>query len=179
MKRYSNSRRQQVVDAFRAHVERFGVNPSCRELGLATGMSSVGAWKHVQAAIGEGILVETKAPRSGRPRKAVELADRVDLTVFPTDRLRGELARRGLTLDALEQPRPLLDEGRACAANHCINRVGRGMLMCREHWFRLPPSYRSDIMNAWSARQLQAYGQAVEAARNFLGGFTSVVERVE
>jgi hypothetical protein len=81
-------------------------------------------------------------------------------------------------MDALERPKLLPNEGRACAANFCTERVRRGMLMCREHWFQLPQYMRSAILNAWSARHMQAYGEAVEAARDYLGGFTRVVERV-
>jgi hypothetical protein len=81
-------------------------------------------------------------------------------------------------MEALDAPSLRWDEGRPCAANHCQERVRRGMLMCREHWFKLPAKYRSDIMNAWSGRHVQAYQEAVEAARNFLGGYTRVAERV-
>jgi biotin operon repressor len=176
MRRNKNGRRQQVLDAFRAHVEKFGAAPNCRELGDAVGMTHVGAWKHVQALIGEGLLVQMKASRR---RQGLALMLREDaLKVVPSEQLRGELARRGVTLDALEQRQPLWDEGRACAANHCMDRVRPGQLFCRRHWFSLPPSYRSDIMNAWSARQEKAFLEAVEAARNFLGGYETVVARV-
>jgi hypothetical protein len=73
----------------------------------------------VQALIGERKLV---APRTA----ASILPDRIDLTGIPTEQLRGELARRGVTLDALDGRRCSWNEGRACAANHCYDRVGRG-----------------------------------------------------
>jgi hypothetical protein len=164
---------------FRAFVERTGFSPTCRELGDAVGMSAVGAWKHLQALVAGGTLVKApKAPRKRASGVAVTLPERANLAVVPTEQLRGELARRGVTLDALAQPEPLMDEGRCCAANFCRDRVGRGMLMCRSHWFRLPIQMRRAITNAWGARQMRAYQEAVEAARDFLGGFTRVVERV-
>ena len=81
-------------------------------------------------------------------------------------------------MDALVAPKLLPTEGRPCAANFCQERVERGKLFCRDHWFDLPPGMRSAIMNAWRARHIQAYQDALEAARNHLGGYTKVVERV-
>lgn len=172
MKVPKNSRRLEVFDFIRSRLDTIGVQPTNREVGEAIGMSAPGVWKHVQALIGGGQLIDL-----GKGR--IDLPGRTELVVVPTDQLRGELARRGVTLDALERPKVLMDKGRACAANHCLERVGRGMLMCRRHWFRLPPNYRSSIMSAWSARQSGPYGEAVEAARNFLGGYSRVSERVQ
>lgn len=172
MKRRMNrgSRRMVVFVAFRDFVDRFGRSPTVRELGDLTGMSSIGAWKHVQALIGDGLLVKYG--------HRAELPGHIDLVGVTTRQMRAELARRGVTMDALERPKLPFDEGRPCAANHCLERVERGMLMCREHWFALPPRLRSAIMNAWSARNTRAYQAAVEAARDHLGGFTRVMERV-
>lgn len=176
---YRNSRRQEVLDAFRAHVERFASAPSCRQLGAATGMSAVGAWKHLRDLKADGLIEDPESARRGRPPKALKLADDVNLGVIQTDKLRGELARRGVTMDALEVPQLLRDEGRPCAADFCEQRVGRGHLMCRKHWFELPIQLRRAITNAFGARRPQAYQEAVEAARDYLGGFTRVVERVQ
>lgn len=167
-----DSRRLKVLDAFRDHVETIGVAPTCAELGAKTAMSAVGAWKHVQTLIGEGKIVQ-------HPDGSLDLPGRIDLSFVPTERLRGELARRGLTLDALEEPKPLIHYGRSCAANHCRNPVRRGQLMCRQHWFQVPPAYRSDIMNAWAGRHTQAFQEALERARDHLGGFSRVVVRVD
>lgn len=166
-----DSHRLQVLDAIRTLSERYRRSPTFQQLGNAVGISAVAAWKNVQALVHDGKIVKT-GPR-------YELAEDSDtLVLLSTDALRGELARRGVTMDALERPKLLWNEGRPCAANGCRERVGRGKLMCRAHWFRLPPAFRSDIMNAWAARNMQAYGEAVEAARDHLGGFTRVVERV-
>lgn len=165
-----DSRRLAVLDWVRPRLEA-GIRPTYREIGDGVGMSSVGAWKHVQALIGERKLVK-------QPNGGFTLPDDSDLSVIPTETLRGELARRGVIMDALVQSPGRFDRGRPCAANGCRNRVNRGMLMCRQHWFELPPKYRSDLMNAWAGRQTQAFEQALEAARDLLGGYTRVVERV-
>lgn len=163
--------RAKVFAFVRRHLEQTGEQPTCKEAGAAAGVSSVAAWKHIQTLIGEGKLVSRGGGRIALPEYA-------DLSGTPTDQLRGELARRGETMEALEAPKLLHFQGRPCAANFCEERVRRGMLMCRRHWFQLPPRMRSDIMNAWGARQMQAYQEAVEAARNHLGGFTTLAERV-
>lgn len=171
MKRPRNSRYRKVVDFIRERLETVCDAPSYREVGESIGISAVAAWKHAQRAIDEGIFVKL-------PNGALQLPDSVDLTGVSSGKLRGELARRGVTLDALETPKLLPNDGRPCAANFCHDRVQRGRLFCREHWFQLPHYMRSAILNAWSARQMQAYSEALEAARDYLGGFTRVVERV-
>jgi hypothetical protein len=166
-RRRNESRRQDVLDAYRAHLETIGNAPTCRELGDKVGMSHVGAWKHVRALTEAGIISENGG-----------LSDHIDLTSVPTDKLRAELARRGFTMDALKEPKLLDDEGRPCAANGCRERIQRGRLFCREHWYALPYEMRAAIHAAFSARRVLAYSDAVEAARDHLGGFTRVVERV-
>jgi hypothetical protein len=163
--------RSRIRDFVRSRIESVGAAPTYREIGDHVGISAPAAWKHIAALVEEGVFV-----RKGE-RGPIYLPDHVDLTSIATDALRGELARRGVTFDALAMPKAI--EGRACAAYHCGELVKPGQLMCREHWFALPPEMRSDIMNAWRSRQVQAYQDAVEAARNHLGGFTTVAERVE
>lgn len=164
-----DSRRPIILAEVRKRIEA-GVGFTYQEVGDKIGMSAPGVWSHVQALVGEGQLVKRG--------QTIVLPGFVDLTGVPTDALRAELARRGVTMEALEAPKLWWDEGRSCAANHCQERVKRGMLMCRAHWFALPVKYRSDIMNAWGARNMEAYQEAVERARNFLGGYTTVVEIV-
>lgn len=165
-----DSHRPQVLAFVRDRIEQTGFAPSCREIGDGLGISGVASWRHVQALIAEGKLT---APARGK----FGLPDPVGLESVGTDRLRAELARRGVTMDALQEPRQ--DRGRPCAANGCGRLVERGKLMCRDHWFRLPTAYRRDILEAFSARQPRAYQDAVERARDHLGGFTTVVSRVD
>lgn len=163
------SRRQQVHDYFRDRIEKTGTSPTYRQAGEDLCMTAPGVWKHVDELVDEGALI-----RSGR---RIDIPQRIDLTLASTDALRGELARRGVTFDALAKPK-VLEGNRFCAAYHCTEQVEPGQLMCREHWFELNADMRSAIMNAWRARHVQAYQDAVEAARDHLGGFTRVVERV-
>lgn len=163
--------RAKVLAYFRDQLERVGEQPTLREAGNAVGISSVMAWKHVQALIGEGKLI---ALGGGK----VALSDATDLSGTPTEQLRDELARRGVSMDALRRPKLLANEGRPCAANFCFTRVQRGHLMCWDHWTALPAELRNAILGAFRARDVEAYQEAVEAARDHLGGFTRVAERV-
>ena len=165
--------RRKVGAFVRDYFDRFDEQPTCREIGDALGISAVAAWKHIQTLVGERKLIRLGGGMIALPD------DDGSLSVVRTSDLKAELARRGETLSALDQPKMPMDEGRPCAANFCQERVGRGKLFCREHWFRLPPKMRSAIMNAWGARHVQDYQEAVEAARDHLGGFTRVVERVQ
>jgi hypothetical protein len=52
--------------------------------------------------------------------------------------------------------------------------------MCREHWFRAAAQISlRHHERVERARTSRAYQDAVEAARDYLGGYTRVVERVE
>ncbi len=37
-----------------------------------------------------------------------------------------------------------------CPATDCTRRVGRGMLMCRQHWFMAPKPLRDAVWHAWA-----------------------------
>jgi hypothetical protein len=142
-------------------------------------MSAPGAWKHVQALIADGKFAKTKPVRKGVAHHGLVLPDLVDLSPISTDRLRAELARRGVTFDALEEPKLLMNEGKYCAANNCGERVARGRLFCRP---ALVPDRSRDALDDHERLvepSIAAFQEALEEARNQLGGFTRVVERVE
>lgn len=162
---------RRALDFVREQLEGCGVSPSCREIGEALDISSVAAWKATEALIGQGKLVRTNAAR-----RYLKLPDQADLSAVTTEQLRAELARRGLTLDALAQPKPL--RGAQCAAPLCIGKVQRGHIMCRDHWFRVPRTIREQLLTAHARRDPSAYQDAFTAAVDSLGGFTRVVERV-
>lgn len=168
----AHSHRPQVLAFYRDRIEATGNAPSGPEAAQEIGISNVAVWKHVQGLLHEGKLVRRKDG-------SIDLPGRFDLSAVPSAQLRAELARRGVTMDALEQPRLMMDEGRPCAANGCFTRVRRGHLMCWEHWTALPQRLRDDILRAFRARDTEAYQEAVEAARDHLGGFTRIAERVE
>lgn len=175
MRMRAAERREQIYAFMRDRFEAHGPMPASRELGRRFGISNVAAWKHVKALVEEGRLLD-----AGKGQVTFPDADPpIDLRAVRTSTLRAELARRGVTFEALQAPRLPLGEGRACAANQCHNRVQRGHLMCREHWWKLEPRMRTAILRAYNSRDSQGYSDAVETARDFLGGFTHVVERCE
>jgi biotin operon repressor len=113
----SDSHRPQVLDAFRTLSERHRRPPTFQQLGDAVGISAVAAWKNVQALVHDG-----KIYKIGSRYELAE--DSGTLVLLSTDALRAELARRGVTMDALERAQAAVDEGRPCAANGCRERVG-------------------------------------------------------
>jgi len=57
-----------------------------------------------------------------------------------------------------------------CPATGCTRRVGRGMLLCRPHWFMVPKALRDAVWDAYagglgagSPAHLEAVSAAVEA----------------
>lgn len=165
-------RQAQVFAFIRDRIEGVGAAPILEEIAERFKFSKPRASIIVREIVEQGAL-----KRDHNGTQGLRLPGHVDLTTVGTETLRNELARRGVTMDALETPRVLSGE-RRCAANHCTEKVRPGQLMCRNHWFELPAHMRSAIMNAWSARHMRAYQEAVEAARDHLGGFTRVLDRV-
>jgi len=66
-----------------------------------------------------------------------------------------------------------------CAATSCCAGVSRGMLFCPDHWAAIPQRTQRAITAAWRARDMQAYAEAFDAARNHLdlvdGAFKDVM----
>jgi hypothetical protein len=166
-------RQAEVFAYIRDHIENTGRAPVLQAIADRFGFSKPRASIIVSEIVEQGALNRVHPGTHG-----LRLPGQFDLSPVATELLRAELARRGVTFDALEEPRLLRNEGRPCAANHCFERVKPGRLMCRDHWFQLPEAYRRDILRAWGARQMQAYQEALERARDFLGGYNSVVERM-
>jgi len=167
----STARQNQIFEFVRDHIGRHGFAPTIREIGEVFDLNPGGVAKAIDALVGQKRLVKKLAGS-----RNLAIAGEVDLQPVTTEALWAELARRGETFDAMAEPRVI--GGRACAADRCREQVRPGQLMCRAHWFKLPGNYRTAIMGAWSGRHLQAYGEAVTAARNYLGGYQRVVERV-
>ncbi len=57
---------------------------------------------------------------------------------------------------------------RHCDAPGCTVPVKRGILMCREHWYRLPKELRSAINQTWAAGHIRAWSSNCLEARNWL-----------
>lgn len=65
-----------------------------------------------------------------------------------------------------------------CAATRCRTPITRGMIFCPDHWDAIPARTRRAIQGAWRARDMQAYEQAFDAARNHLDLADGVFEDV-
>lgn len=55
-----------------------------------------------------------------------------------------------------------------CHAPRCTERVDRGKLMCRGHWFALPPELRRAISDSWKQRRLADWSANCLEARRVL-----------
>lgn len=55
-----------------------------------------------------------------------------------------------------------------CSATHCRAHVAKGMLFCGVHWQQVPERTRKAIHGAWRCRDMQAYAEAFDAARNHI-----------
>ena len=62
-----------------------------------------------------------------------------------------------------------------CPATGCTREVSIDMLMCRSHWYMVPPALRSAVWNAWddgAGTGTTQHGAAIRAA------FRSVNEKL-
>lgn len=160
----STSNQERAFEFVRDHLEGAGIAPTIAEVAEHLGVEPSTARSIVAALTRQNRVVKTSA----RARN-LAIAGEFDLTSIGTEAMRAELARRGVSFDALDTPR--LFGGRSCAARGCISSVRPGMLMCRPHWLALPKHRRDTIMAAWPARHVQAYRDAVAAAIDFLDGY--------
>lgn len=168
----SSDLQERVFAYIRDQLDGVGVAPTNREIAERFDITEGQARSTTDALVRQRRIERT--PATYRNLRVVGVQD---LRGVGTGALRAELARRGVTLDALEVPRSF-NRGRPCAAHACDVEVRPGMLMCRTHWFQVSKPTRDAIMAAWSARNMQACQEAVEAARDQVGGFERVVERV-
>jgi hypothetical protein len=153
-----------ILDQVREWIAVGGIEPTYQEIADGVGCARSQAFRSVAALVEAGHL--TKRPGS----RGVRLADRADLRAVPSDELRGELARRGETLEALSRHRDesATGRGRPCALESCAVLVGRGQLFCRQHWFALPAELQGAVKRTWAARDERAFGQALLHARDWL-----------
>ncbi|HEY0624645.1 hypothetical protein [Sphingomonas sp.] len=57
-----------------------------------------------------------------------------------------------------------------CDAPNCRERIPRGKLMCRAHWFRLPAPLRRAISDAWKEGRIRDWSANCLEARSFIAG---------
>jgi hypothetical protein len=184
-------RQARIFDTIRDHIERIGLAPTLEEIGAATGIASKS-----NLSVQIGVLVKLGLlRRTAASRRNLALADSVDLRPVPTAALQAELARRGVTTEALDdapaaaawnRQSPLaLSRHARCAADGCDGGVRPGWLMCRAHWHSLPHDLQREIFRTYeAARRLQrsrprwdgerqdaeqAYLAAVQQARDVAG----------
>jgi hypothetical protein len=156
-----------ALDTIRSHIQSVGIAPTLNELSASIGVSKAGAHR----IVGSLEAMNKVRRRPGKVR-GIELPCAVDLRTVTTDDMRAELARRGVTMDALARPRAL-NYGRqavTCAADSCHVEVRRGHLMCWDHWSQLPRALQQEILNSFGRRDKVAYGDAVRRARDLIDG---------
>ncbi len=153
-----------VLDAFRAHVEQFGYEPSFSQLMAATGLKSKSPVKgHIDALVTQGVLVRTPGGKS-----AYRLAGAPDLRSVPLDAIKAELARRGIIIGALDrvQTRTMSSKVAHCAADGCDVDVQRGHLMCWAHWSVLPRALQHGLFEAHGKRDTATFAGLLAQARD-------------
>lgn len=152
-----------VLDYYRECITRGGGVPSQEQVADKFSIST----PRVNRVIGQleelGYLRRTRGKH-----RAIELAGMVSLATVPTDRLRAELARRGITFDGLDGGEPVKFRrgGASCAADSCQLEVERGKLFCRRHWFSLPEPLRKAIWRAFIGKNVTRYQELVTEARD-------------
>lgn len=154
-----------ALDFIRDYRALRGISPTYQEIAEAVGLiGKAGGHRLVAALVEQGRvrLIPHKA-------RGIELVDAVDLIAVPTDALRAELARRGVTMDALMTPRVIGPSATPrCAHNHCAEMVERGQMFCRAHWYALSHDRQRAITEAFGRRDPAAFEAAVRAARDAL-----------
>ena len=152
-----------ILDNVREAIAVGGLSPTVADVAKLTGTPPSTASYAVKALIDAGLLAKEKSGHGLR------LADAPDLRGVATAELAAELGRRGVTLASLDRHAPRAF-GRAvsCAADSCSREVERGHLMCRQHWFALPPSLRSRITQSNGRGDRAAFTRAVTEARDLI-----------
>lgn len=138
-------------------------SPTVRELARSQDLAVSTTHRLISDLVAAGHLERVPGTRGLR------LPATADLRSVPSEALSAELARRGLTLAALE-PRAPIATGyqRTCAADTCGTAVQRGHLMCRQHWFALSASLRQRILQTNARRDRAGFERAVTQARDFI-----------
>lgn len=158
-------RQAQVLGYIRDYRALRGISPTYREISESCGLYSQShSHRIVMDLVDLGHLRIAK-----HHQRAIELVDDVELMAVSTDQLRAELARRGVTMDALMTPRVIGHSATPrCAHDACPEMVERGQLFCRTHWYALSPAQQRAITEAFGRRDSVAFEAAVREARDAL-----------
>lgn len=154
----------QALDLIRERIAVAGFAPTYRELAAEIGVTLSGAHRCVDGLVCIGAVKRTPAKSRG-----LMIADLPDMRPVPTDVLTAELARRGVSLSALNPAAPrAIGHEVTCAADTCGTVVQRGHLMCWAHWRVLPLELRNRILRSNSTRNQRAFEHAVTEARDLI-----------
>jgi len=154
-----------VYDYARDMITECGSPPTRSEIADRFSIRPALARAIVERLIREGRLLRT----DDRERNlALPIASDVDLTRLPTGALQRELDRRGRPWH--RPTRLYADRTRPCAADGCEERVRRGQLFCRDHWFALPEGLRRELIITFRDGQHAAYQDAWRRAVLHLEG---------
>lgn len=159
-----------VLDYVGEYFDRLAVSPTCTEIARHLDVSPPWAWKLVKSLVDQGALI-----KRGTGHRAWALPGAPDLRAVATSRLQAELGRRGVTLSALAVPeqRSWSRHAVTCAVDCCDVVVRRGHLMCRTHWFAIPRDMQADILAAFGAQDVEAYGDLVWRAKEIAASKTA------
>lgn len=154
----------QVLDFVRDRVTASGYAPTIREICAEFSVGVSTTHRVIDFLVQTGHLA-----RNPNEHRGLRVVETPNLQTVATTALRAELARRGVTLEAL-MPREAKAFGRevSCAADTCGNVVTPGMLMCRTHWFALPRELQDRIKHTFSRRDVAGYQAAVTEARDLI-----------
>lgn len=156
-------RELKTLDFVIDQIGRVGVSPTMDEIAAHLGLVKSQAHKIVSSLVDAG-----KLRRRDRVKRGLEIVGAVDLRAASAEALRAELARRGMTLGALDRDRPAsMARGTAhCAADGCQMGVKRGHLMCYRHWSVLPNTLQHGLLDAHARRDLPTFSGLLVKARD-------------
>lgn len=165
-------RQLEIFDFVRERIDMLGVSPTYQQIADHFGMTKSNAFAHVEELIGDGLLARTRARGDKRKNSLIPVGV-PDVRRVPTSRIQSELARRGLTFEALDSGvRKAFAKGAVtCAADCCDNEVRRGQLFCLKHWRAVPCDLQDAILSAHRRRDRDGYQAAVAEARDVAAGY--------
>lgn len=154
-------RQLKVLDLIREHITVRGYSPTFDEIAREVGSFKAQIHDDVEALVDNGLL-----NRQPRRRRGLTLPGTSDLRPVPTEALQAELARRGVTLGALDRaPRPMGRGIAFCAADGCDEVVQRGHLMCYPHWSLLSRDTQDGLKRAHARRDIGAFSALMLQAK--------------
>jgi hypothetical protein len=110
-----------------------------------------------------------KIGRNPTEKRGLFVPGGTNLQSVSTIELKLELERRGVTLAPLQSEQAFGRE-KTCAADTCGEVVKIGMFFCKQHWFSLPKSLRTEVLETHYSRNRVAFQDAFTRARDLIDG---------